>query len=38
MNYPKRIQELFPNLKLVKNKKIFYNNDNLCDIAYLLEK
>ena len=38
MNYPKRIQELFPNLKLVKSKKIFYNNDDLCDIAYLFEK
>jgi len=37
-NFPKLYKELFPSLKILKEKKFFYKDENFCDIAYLLEK
>jgi pseudaminic acid biosynthesis-associated methylase len=37
-NFPKLFQKNSPNLKIIKQQKIYWKNENLCDIAYLLEK
>jgi pseudaminic acid biosynthesis-associated methylase len=37
-NFPLSYKKLFPNIKTIKEEKFFYKNNELCDIAYLLEK
>jgi len=37
-NFPLLFKKLFPSIKTVKEEKIHYKKENLCDIAYLLRK
>jgi len=37
-NYPQLFRNLYPSLKTIKEEKYTYKNENLVDVAYLLEK
>ena len=37
-NFPLLFKKLFPSLTTIKEEKIHYKNNDLCDIAYLLDK
>jgi pseudaminic acid biosynthesis-associated methylase len=37
-NFPLLFTQRFPDISVVKQEKFFYQNSNLCDIAYLLKK
>lgn len=37
-NFPLLFKNIFPSLETIKERKIYYKNQDLCDIAYLLQK
>ena len=37
-NFPLLFTNLYPSIKKIKEEKIYYKNEDLCDIVYLLKK
>jgi pseudaminic acid biosynthesis-associated methylase len=37
-NFPLLFTKLYPSIKKIKEEKIYYKNEDLCDIVYLLKK
>ncbi|MBI1829461.1 MAG: methyltransferase domain-containing protein [Thaumarchaeota archaeon] len=37
-NFPLLFTKLYPSMTKIKEKKIYYKNEDLCDVAYLLKK